>query len=266
MKKPIYPLLVILLFAPCISTAQILNVDRNQILTDTAKFVTGSIAFKFHLDNKNASTEQKNSYISLENKNDLVFVGLKNNYMILSQIKYFNSTGGTFISTGYAHTRANFMKMNKISVEIFSQIQYDRNRFMNNRFLFGGGLRWRLTNTAKSGIFLGTELMYEHEKWDNPEEDNTFIKKDLPKFSGYLSMRISANKISTFRSVIYYQTGYDPEPGIMRNRFSYDLQFEIEMSRKLLFTVKFTGAYEDHPIYPINKFIYAIENGLVWAF
>jgi hypothetical protein len=66
--------------------------------------------------------------------------------------------------------------------------------------------------------------------------------------------------------VIYYQTGYDPEPGIMRNRFSYDLQFEVEISRKLHFTVKFTGAYEDNPIYPINKFIYAIENGLVWAF
>jgi hypothetical protein len=266
MKRQTNLILAVLLVVPFISNAQILNVDRNQILTDTAKFVTGSIAFKFHLDNKNATPEQKNSYIALENKNDLVFVGLKNNYMILSQIKYFNSSGGTFISTGYAHTRANFMKMNMISFELFSQIQYDRNRFMDNRFLIGGGLRWRLTNTAKSGIFLGTELMYEHEKWDNPEEDNTFINKNLPKFSGYLSMRISANKISTFRSVIYYQTGYDPEPGIMRNRFSYDLQFEIEISRKMHFTVKFTGAYEDNPIYPINRFIYAIENGLVWAF
>jgi hypothetical protein len=266
MKKPIYPLLAILLFVPCISTAQILNVDRNLILSDTAKFVTGSIAFKFHLDNKNATADQKNSYIALENKNDLVFVGLKNNYMVISQMKYFNASGGTFISTGYGHARANFLKMKMISYEVFTQIQYDRNRYMDNRYLFGGGLRWRLANTAKSGIFLGTELMYEHEKWDNPEEDNTFIVKDLPKFSGYLRMRISANKISTFRTVIYYQTGYDPDPGFMRNRFSYDFQFEVAISEKLLFTLMFTGAYEDNPIYPINKFIYAIENGLVWAF
>jgi uncharacterized protein YcfL len=77
MKRQTNLILAVLLVVPFISNAQILNVDRNQILTDTAKFVTGSIAFKFHLDNKNATPEQKNSYIALENKNDLVFVGLK---------------------------------------------------------------------------------------------------------------------------------------------------------------------------------------------
>jgi len=100
MNKSVLCFAIILILATQFVTAQILNVDRNQILTDSAKFVTGSIALKFHLDNKNATAEQKNSYISVENKNDLVFVGLKNNYMIISQIKYFNSTGGTFISTG----------------------------------------------------------------------------------------------------------------------------------------------------------------------
>jgi len=266
MSKNITLIVIILVLTSLRLYAQILNVDRNRILTDTAKFVTGSIAFKFHLDNKNATPDQKNSYIVLENKNDLVFVGLKNNYMILSQIKYFNSSGGTFISTGYAHGRANFLKMKKISFEMFSQIQYDRNRFMDNRFLFGAGLRWRIKNEPKKGIFIGTELMYEHEKWDNPENENLFIIKDLPKFSSYLSLRIKTNRISTFRSVIYYQTGYDPNPGLMRNRFSYDLQFNIQIWDKIDFLVKFTGAYEDNPIYPINRFIYSIENGLVWSF
>ena len=266
MLKKVYIAISIIAFTFQYLNAQILNVDRNQILTDTAKFVTGSIALKFHLDNKNATPEQKNSYIVLENKNDLVFVGLKNNYMILSQFKYFNSSGGTFISTGYAHTRANFLKMNKVSCELFSQIQYDRNRFMDYRFLFGGGLRWRIKNEPKKGIFIGTELMYEHEKWDNPENENLFIIKNLPKFSSYLSLRIKTNKISTFRSVIYYQTGYDPDPGLMRNRFSYDVQFDVEIWAKINFLVKFTGAFEDNPIYPINRFIYSIENGLVWSF
>jgi hypothetical protein len=261
-----FPLTLIFITSYLAVKGQILNVDRNKILTDTAKFVTGSIAFKFHLDNKNATPEDKNSYIAIENKNDLVFVGLENNYMIISQLKYFNSTGGTFISTGYAHARANFKKMKKVSFEVFSQIQYDKNRYMDNRFLLGGGLRWRIKNIQKKGLFLGTELMYEHENWDNPEDETSYIIKDLPKFSSYLSLRLQTSEISTFRSVIYYQTGYDPDPGLMRNRMSYDIQFEMEIFKKLLFTVKFTGSYEDNPIYPINKFIYSIENGLVWAF
>lgn len=248
------------------SKGQILNVDQNKILTDTAKFVTGSIGFKFHLDNKNATSEKKNSFISLENKNDLVFVGLKNNYILISQIKYFNSSGGTFISSGHAHARANFMKMRKVSYEVFTQIQYDKNRYMDNRYLFGGGLRWKISNTEKSSFFIGTEVMYEHEKWDDPVDDSQFIVKNLPKFSGYLSLRVKVGNVSTFRTVVYYQTGYDLDPGIMRNRLSYDIQFEVEVMKKLHFTIKFTGTYEDKPIYTINKFIYSIENGLVWTF
>jgi len=137
---------------------------------------------------------------------------------------------------------------------------------MDNRFLFGAGLRWKLKNDTKSGVFVGTELMFEHERWDNPEGGDSFIEKDLPKFSSYLSMRISPSNHSNLRAVVYYQTGYDPDPGVMRNRFSYDLQVEISVISKLIFTIKFAGAYEDNPIYPINKFIYSIENGIVWAF
>lgn len=248
------------------SNGQILNVDRDKILTDTAKFITGSIALKFHLDNKNATPDEKNSYISIENKNDLVFVGLKNNYTLISQIKYFNSSGGTFISSGHAHVRANLSKMRKVSYEVFSQIQYDKNRFMDIRFLFGGGFRWMLSNTEKKGFFIGTELMYEHEKWDNPINENLSIIKDLPKFSSYISLHLKLNSSATFMTVIYFQTGYDPDPGVMRNRFSYDTQFDIYISKKLFFNIKFTGAYEDKPIYPINNFFYTIENGLLWKF
>lgn len=153
-----------------------------------------------------------------------------------------------------------------LSYEVFTQIQYDRNRYMDNRFLLGGGLRWRISNTEKARLFIGTEVKYEHEKWDNPKLENNFIIKDLPKFSGYLSLRVNTNEISTFRSVIYYQTGYDPDPGTMCDRISYDIQFQIAVMKKLHFTIKFTGTYEDEPIYPINHFIYSIENGLVWTF
>ncbi len=248
------------------SKSQILNVDRNKVLTDTAKFVTGSVSLKFHLDNSNTTPESKNSYISVENRNDLVFVGLKNNYTLISQIKYFKSSGGTFISAGYGHVRANLLKMRKLSYEVFTQIQYDKNRFMDNRFLFGGGLRWKFSNSDKKGLFIGTAFMYEHEKWDNPEVENRFIVKDLPKFSSYISLHLKTSSTTNFQTVIYYQTGYDPKSGYMRNRFSYDIKFEISMIKKLRFNIKFTGTYEDKPIYPINNFFYTIENGLIWKF
>ena len=266
MNHRFFILLAVFVFFHFHSRSQILNVDRNKVFTDTAKFVTGSVALKFHLDNNNTTPEEKNSYISIENRNDLVFVGLKNNYTLISQIKYFKSSNGTFISAGHAHARANLLKMRKLSYEVFTQIQYDKNRFMDNRFLFGGGLRWMLSNTEKKGIFIGTELMYEHETWNNPEDENHFIIKDLPKFSSYLSLHLKISSTSNFQTVIYYQTGYDPNPGIMRNRFSYDIQFEISMIKKLHFNIKFTGTYEDKPIYPINNFFYTIENGLIWKF
>ena len=259
-------LTIIALLAFLQVNGQLLNIDQHEIFSDTSKYVTGSIAFIFHLDNKNANVDKKNSVVRLENKNDLVFVGLKNNYLLSNQIKYFNSTGGTFISSGYAHARANYSKMRKMSYEMFTQIQYDRNRYMDYRFLLGGGLRWRVTSKDKIGFFTGAELMYEHEKWDNPENENLFIIKNLPKIGAYMNLRIKTSESSKFRSLVIYQTGYDPDPGLMRNRLSFDLQFEIEIFKKLYFTITFKGAYEDEPIYPINKLIYTLENGLVWRF
>ncbi len=72
---------------------------------------------------------------------------------------------------------------------------------MDNRFLLGGGLRFMLSNSEKKGIFIGADIMYEHERWDNPENDNTYIIKDLPKFSFYYSMHINTGNISKFRTV-----------------------------------------------------------------
>lgn len=259
-------LFIIFLVAVLQVHGQLLNIDQHELFSDTAKYVTGSIAFKFHLDNKNASVDQKNSFISLENKNDIVFVGYKNNYLLSNQIKYFNSSGGTFISSGYAHARANYLKMRNTSYELFTQIQYDRNRYLDYRFLFGGGLRWRIISKDKIGLFAGAELMYEHEKWDSPENENLFIIKNLTKIGVYMNFRIKTSETSKFRSLVIYQTGYDPDPGLMRNRISFDHQFEIEIFKKLYFTITFKGAYEDKPIYPINKFIYTLENGLVWKF
>ena len=48
-------LLTVFAFFQFPGSSQILNVDQNKALTDTAKFVTGSIGFKFHLDNKNTT-------------------------------------------------------------------------------------------------------------------------------------------------------------------------------------------------------------------
>ena len=156
--------------------------------------------------------------------------------------------------------------MRNTSFELFTQIQYDRNRFLDYRFLIGGGLRRRVFSTYKTGLFAGVELMYEHEKWDNPEIEDLFITKNLPKVGAYLNLRIKTSETSKFRSLVIYQTGYDPDPGLIRNRMNLDLQFEIEIFKKLYFTISFKGAYEDEPIYPINKFIYTLENGLVWKF
>lgn len=261
----LYAFLLFLLSSNSLN-GQLLNIDTHEIYTDTTKYITGSIALKFHLDNKNATVDKKNSFIVFENKNDLVFVGLKNNYLISNHIRYFNSSGGAFISSGQAHGRANFLKMRKVSYEVFSQVFYDRNRFLDYRFLLGAGIRIKIASHEKFGLFVGTELMYEHEKWDNPENELQFIIKDLPKIGFYTNFRRKISDASTLRILLIYQTGYDPDPGLVRNRTSIDAQFDVQIFKRLYFTVKFIGSYEDEPIYPINRFVYTFENGLAFRF
>jgi hypothetical protein len=240
--------------------------DRNRHLKDSVNYLTGSVSFAFSLQNRNNSPEDQNSYINIANENDLMYVTKKHRYLIINNLRYFNSSGGTFISTGYAHLRAHLMRHKKISYENFAQWQYDASRNMNLRFLIGGGGRLALANTKKVGAFTGIGIMYEKEEWETLQDENQVIVKELAKLTSYQSLRWQISDIMELHVVLYYQTGHDPAVDRFRHRLGPNADYTLEITDKLSFQVSFSGIYESDPIIPIQKFIYTLENGITLNF
>ena len=64
----------------------------------------------------------------------------------------------------------------------------------------------------------------------------------------------------------YFQTGWDKSIEALRNRVSGDLALNVRMGKRLELSVKSTFSYEDRPIIPISRSVYALSNGLNYRF
>lgn len=258
-------LLTILTFLSLFCRSQILKIDKGEIDSDSANYLLGNINLDFNINNRSTTADEQVTFIGLNGQADLVYVGKENAFILLNNVNYFKSTGGPLISTGYTHFRINFLRKRTLSYETFTQIQYDDGRRMPLRRLAGGGIRWKVTESEKSELHLGTGAMYEYEEW-RPIESESTITKEIWKNSSYIGFQTSLNKTIKFNGIAYYQGGYDHESDLFRSRFSGDFSLSFSITGNLAFTASFTSQYEDRPIIRINNWVYSYTNGLKWNF
>ncbi|WP_258103237.1 DUF481 domain-containing protein [Marinoscillum sp. MHG1-6] len=225
----------------------------------------GSVNLDFNLNNKSATAEQSITYVGLIAGGDLVYVGKEHAFILINQLNYFKTTGGPLFSTGYAHFRVNFLRKRKVSYEVFTQVQYDDGRKMPFRMLEGGNVRIRLKN-RKTKLYLGVGAMYERENWKMLTEGSPIIEKNLFKMTNYISYKQAINQSVDLNLIAYYQVGYDKDADLFRNRISGNAVLNIKLTDVLAFNTTFAAQYEDHPIIPINGFVYSLTNGLKWSF
>ena len=248
--------------------AQILQVNKNNLNADSSRFWLGAFTFNFNLNNRSVTDENENAYIGLSASADVVYVADEHAYILINKINYFTSSNqeGAFVSTGYAHFRINWLRQKRLSYENYIQTQYDRGRNMPLRFLTGGGLRYRLIDGDKNKLIIGTGAMFERERWKEPENEANVIEKNLWKNTSYINGFVFLTDDLKLDIITYYQVGYDNADDIFRNRINGHILLSFAINKRLAFNAEFTGQFEDHPIVPINKFIYEIKNGIRWAF
>ena len=260
-----YSVIVIFLFLGFVGKGQILKAHRGHINSDSSDYYLGNFGLNFNLNNRSASAEENIVFRGLTASADLAYVGKKHAYVLLNKINYFKSTGGPLVSNGYAHFRTNLLRKKKISYELYGQIQYDNGRNMKQRILSGGGIRLELLESRKGRLIFGLGAMYEHEKWLTLDTED-LILKDIPKFSSYLGGNVKITENVDLRLIFYYQSGYDRDSKVIRNRINGDFEMSIEIIGRLDFILSFIIQYEDRPIIPINNYVYSLSNGLKWNF
>lgn len=264
----VYVTLAFSVLAVFSAAAQILNVEKSRVEKDSSNYFTGKVGLDFSLFNRANTDEgpgQTDHYLGITGNGNIGYVSDENTYLLLASYNYVRLHGQPEVETGYIHGRVTLRRKKLVSYELYSQVQYDHNRGLEPRALVGAGVRFSVVRTNSLALHLGTGVMYEHERWLNAET-NTYITKNLPKLSNYVSIRLPINPYLELNTIHYYQVGYDNGEDVVRHRISGDIAFTIKMTNRLQLSTSFSHTYENRPIVPIPKYLYSLTNGIQVTF
>lgn len=246
--------------------AQILNIEKIRLDSlDKSNPYRITFESKFNFYNRSGSADDQAKFASFSNDLNAVLAPGKTSYVVLGNLAYTENNGGTILNNGYLHLRTNFNYQKTWSQEVYGQLQYDNFRGLKQRYLLGGGVRWKAIKSKKFDFNIGTGPMFENEVWKIPDNE-AFEEVRFLKLSNYFIVRWDLAENVSFNTIFYYQVGYDKNIEAARNRLSSTTNFNFKISEHLSLTTTIAMAYEDKPIIPITKFIYGVENGLTLAF
>lgn len=245
--------------------AQILNIEKSRLESDSVNYFAGNVNMSGSLYNRSAAEGSPVNLLGLNLGSNMYYKGERHQYIFITQIDYLRINDSPFLNTGYFHLRAHLWTENRWSMEVYSQYQYDNFRQLNPRILFGATPRYSFINNDQVSFYGGSGLFYEAETWVHPFTDD-IVQLNLLKSSSYLSFRGSFGENFNLNLVNYYQVGYDRNISEFRHRVNVLFNVLTNITKRLSFTFSFNIQYEDKPVVPVTPLIYDFRNGLTYRF
>jgi len=240
-----------------IGFSQVLNIEKFRPQSDSINQFMGNVELGF--DGK----KQKISTFSYNTDINAAYLSKIHDYLLLSTLA-FNQVEGTQVTNqGYVHVRLNFWRKNFISLEQFSQIQFDAGRGLEKRQLIGGAARFNFIKKDKINLSMNIGTMVEHEIWFDEDELNEPIENIYFKSSNNLTLRYKLSPNTTFFLITFYQARpesfFDP-------RITLDSYLKVGITKKLALGLQYDMTYDTNPPITIAELIYSFKTNLVYKF
>jgi hypothetical protein len=248
-------------------SAQIFNVEKVRLDHPDDKVIFGNVGANFTYHNRSIDLQTPIRVWTGGLTSDVGYASDEHLYMLINNYQWLNVNDKYIVNFGSTHFRTQFFHRTSVSLEAYSQYQYDQARGLESRLLVGAGPRWRIIKTAAWNLATGTGLMYEGENWQDPAiaNDPIYHARYL-KSSSYVSTRYVINEHVDCNAVVYYQVGYDRDFDKTLHRLSGDLNLSFTLFSNLSLTTSFNAAWESRPIVPIVPFIFMVTNGVRYRF
>ncbi|MFC1725640.1 DUF481 domain-containing protein [candidate division KSB1 bacterium] len=193
----------------------------------------------------NVSSQSGNvelTMISFESRGDYIKNNM-NTFIILRTNSGWKS-GNRYANSGLAHLRHIFGLGENLQPEVFSQVEYNKQRLMLFRGLFGGGVRISILKNDKSRLWWGTSMMYEHERLDKEKVLLHSIKDNVFRWSNYLSAAFVFRDGIKFSLTSYFQPQID---GFNDIRIFLESNLDVQLSEKLSLGISFRLRDDSRP-------------------
>jgi hypothetical protein len=174
-------------------------------------------------------------------------------------------SGNRYANSGLAHLRHICWLGENLQPEVFTQFEYNKQRLMLFRGLFGGGVRISILKNDKSRLWWGTSMMYEHERLDIKENDSSEHRRvvDVFRWSNYISSGFDLTDNVKWTLTTYFQPQIDKFEDI---RILTDTNFNVGLSKKLSLDVSFRFRYDSRPPESVKSLDTVLLTGLALSF
>ena len=186
-----------------------------------------------------------------------------NHGFIFGSLQQGRKDGTFFTNKGMAHARI-IRETNKfaILIESFLQKQFNESILLNDRNLFGGGLRFAVRSpNSKNNFYFGTGVMWEHELINDANEGK--VNTHIIRSTNYVNWTAQLDERVSTSATGYYQV-HVRRIGDFRILFEGSLSFNL--TKKLSFPLRVNFRYDNEPPTGIKKHDLEIFNGLSYTF
>lgn len=248
MLRLIFKIVVVLFFCSSFQiTAQVINIENKRFLNDTNGWV-GNIDFNFNMFNNTQQVLQFSNAIRVQYQKN------RSRFIFLNDLNFIKAGNTDFANAGYQHFRYNY-KVNKwLTLEAFTQTQYNPVLKLNFRYLIGAGPRFKLLKKENARIYVAALYMYEYDDIVN-EEVNLYEHR----ISSYITCSFSVLKNLELISTTFYQPNIN---NTLDYRIANDSGLEIHINKHLNFKSTFNMLYDTYQPIGIPDLVYSFRNGL----
>lgn len=85
--------------------------------------------------------------------------------------------------------------------------------------------------------------MYEYEVWQRPNSDGK-VEVDYLKSTNYFGLRWDVNEGLDLNMIAYFQTGYDKNEELWRNRYSLEVNINSAITKRFQLNNNFSLMHE----------------------
>ena len=239
-----------LLFLSFKSQAQIVRIENDQAVSEEEK-LSGSLDLNFYSVRNNAQ------FFRLATGSEVKYTKNKSTVLSINELRLLFNRQNSLENRGFQHFRFQRSLDSTITLEMFSQFQFDQILKIRFRHLNGVGPRFQFFRQTKSRVFLGIHYMFEFE-----EEYETGIVNRDNRLSAHFVFSRKMEK-SALHSVTYFQ----PNIGDFRDlRVSGSVTYSVELDKQLRFNIRGELMYDSRPVQGVNNLTYTFLNGFGWVF
>ncbi|NKB71967.1 MAG: DUF481 domain-containing protein [Candidatus Latescibacteria bacterium] len=164
-----------------------------------------------------------------------------------------------FSNEALGHMRYVRALTTRLQGEVFAQLNYDKSRRLDFRTIGGGGLRWALLAPGESSFWLGSSLMFEHERNEVAPGDDHPERTSVGRWSNYLSADIGLSKTARLTSTAYVQPDLQSFGDL---RVLVDGALKVSITEALALSTSISFSHDSEPLAAVDGSDFRLSTGL----